>query len=229
MNEAPASPRIETCADVAAQMDAACGLIAGALRAGGSLAVSGGKSPVLLFERLARAEIDWAKVTVTLVDERWVPPSSPDSNEALVRAHLLTGAAAAARFIPLWKDGSTPEEAARAAEAAITPLLPFRAVVLGMGEDGHFASLFPGNWALKAGVDLAAPRLALAAPAGTPAPPQPRISLTLRALSQADQIILLASGAAKRAVLDAALGGEDLPIRAVLAQDRAPVHILWSP
>ena len=229
MNEAAAPAGIETFPDAGAQADAACALISNALRAGGALAVCGGRSPVATFERLATAPIDWSRVIVTLADERWVSPASPDSNERLAREHLLHGPAAAARLIPLWSDGASPEGAAAWAEAALTGLLPFRAALLGMGEDGHFASLFPSSPILAEGLDLSSPRLCLAAPAGVPAPPQPRITLTLRALVQTDLIVLLASGAAKRQVLEAALAGADFPVAALLAQRRAPVHILWSP
>src|SRR5207253_887994 len=130
------------------------------------------------YDRLSRARIDWTRVAVTLSDERWVPASDPESNERMVRGHLLAGPASAARFQPLWSQDTTPEAAAAALEPAISALAPFDMVLLGMGEDGHFASLFPGSPALDQGLDLDGQRLCIAVPAGKPAPSQPRISLT---------------------------------------------------
>lgn len=194
-----------------------------------SFVATGGRSPAPVYQRLQTAKLDWARVVVTLSDERFVDPASPDSNEKLVREHLLQGEAKKAAFVPLWsRAAADPAACARAAEPALAGMAPFDAVLLGMGDDGHFASLFPGSPALAQGLDPAGERLCLgvAEPHGQPA--YPRITLTLAALSQARTIIILISGAAKRAQVDAALAGADLPVRALLSHP-APVRVLWSP
>lgn len=234
MNEAPGSARIEPFEDRAALADASSRLIAerlaAALEARGraALLATGGSTPVETYRRLSRARIDWSRVAVSLTDERWVRPDSPDSNERMVRQTLLTEAAAAARFVPLWSEAQDPEAAARTAEPDIRALEPFDCVLLGMGEDGHIASLFPGSPVLGLGLDPGARRLCIGVPDGLPAPPQARISLTLPALLHG-LVLVLVSGNAKRRTIEAALAGADLPVRRVLAQSRVQVRILWSP
>ena len=236
MSKAAIAPSFETFADRDALTEAAAAAIAEGLGrrlqepgARARFAASGGSTPEPVYDRLSRWPLDWSRVDVTLGDERWVAPSSPDSNQRMLQALLLKNAAAAARLTPLWRPAESPESAAELVDAEMAGLLPFDVNLLGMGEDGHFASLFPGNPALAEGLDLDGQRLCIAVPAGAPAPPQPRISLTLRALIASRLIILLVTGEAKRRVLDAAMEGMALPVRALLAQDRAPVHILWAP
>jgi 6-phosphogluconolactonase len=233
MNERP-PPKLEVFADRDALAEAASGLIAErlerALRLRGRAAflATGGSTPAETYRRLREAPIDWSKVAVGLTDERWVPPTSPDSNERMLRETLLAGPAARARFVPLWSQAQGPEAAARTAEPDIRALGPADVVLLGMGEDGHIASLFPGSPALEAGLDPGGRRLCIGVPDGVPAPPQARISLTLPALLNG-LVLILISGEAKRRTLEAALQGADLPVRRVLAQPRVPVRILWSP
>jgi 6-phosphogluconolactonase len=194
------------------------------------LAVSGGQTPVRFFAALAQRKLDWARVTVTLVDDRWVPESSPRSNAALVRAHLLQGEAAAARFLPLVNGAATPEAGREAIEAELLGLpLPLTVAVLGMGLDGHTASFFPGSDGLVAA--LAAGNGHLLTPLRAAAAGEPRITLTLPVLLQAAHVALHIEGAAKREVLDAAQRGGsriDMPVRAILARLPAP-EIFWSP
>ncbi len=193
------------------------------------LVVSGGRSPIPFFHALAVQPLDWACVTVTLADERWVPPDHADSNEALVRRHLLTGRAAAARLLPLWSGAATPEAGAQALAPALAALpRPLGQVVLGMGEDGHVASLFPDAPELAEGLRTQAPILAVHPGAA----PHRRLSLSLSALLQSRDIALLLSGEAKARLLAEALGRgpvADLPVRAVLRQTAVPVSIFWSP
>jgi 6-phosphogluconolactonase len=235
MSSTAVRPIPEPFADREALAEAAASVIAAQLDrrvregARARFAATGGSTPKACYERLRERPLDWGRVDVTLGDERWAPPSSPDSNQGMLQAELLQGAAAQARFVPLWRDVAGPDLAAKAAEGEIAELLPFDVVLLGMGEDGHFASLFPGSPALAEGLDRSTPRLCIAAPAGSPAPPQPRISLTLRALLAAKLIVLLVTGEEKKRVIEAALGGADLPVRALLVQDAAPVRILWAP
>jgi 6-phosphogluconolactonase len=194
-----------------------------------SLVVTGGRSPGAVYDRLVEAPVDWARVVVALSDERMVPPDSPDANARLLRERLFRGAAVRAAFIPLWREGASADEAAAAAEPAIRALPPFDAVLLGMGEDGHIASLIPGDPRLAEGLDPDGARLTQGVPAGLGKPSLARVTLTVAALLQAREILLLIAGDAKREVLDAALAGADLPVRAILNQDRAPVRVLWSP
>lgn len=199
------------------------------LRARATFVATGGSSPAPVYRRLGAASLDWARVVVTLSDERFVPPASEHSNERLLRETLFVGEPAKAHLVALWSEAADPEAAAEAAEPALRAMAPFDAVLLGMGEDGHIASLFPGSPALAQGLDLACERLALgvAEPHGSPA--LPRITLTLAALTAARAVIVLISGEAKKRVVERALAGETLPVGALLRQERAPVRILWSP
>ena len=236
MTSTAVRPEPEAFPDRGALAAAAAGVIAGQLDrrlregpARARFAATGGSTPKACYEQLRERPIDWSRVDVTLGDERWVPPSSPDSNQGMLQAELLQGGAAPARLVPLWRDLASPEATAEAAEPDIAALLPFEVVLLGMGEDGHFASLFPGSPALAEGLDLDTPRLCIGVPAGAPAPPQPRISLTLRALVETRLVVLLITGEAKLRMLRSAMAGADLPVRALLVQSRAPVRILWAP
>lgn len=194
-----------------------------------SIAVAGGSTPADIYRRLSGRALDWSRVSVTLTDERWVDSASADSNARLVRETLLQAEAARARFVPLKDDAAPiPERAAETAEAALAPLQPLDAVLLGMGSDGHFASLFPGNPALAAGLDPRASRRVMAVPAGAPAPPQPRLSLTLPAISSARLVLLVIRGSEKLEVLQRAREAA-LPVAALLDSPPDPLLIFWAP
>jgi 6-phosphogluconolactonase len=224
---------IETFSNQSAAAEAAAAALARGLAEGlrtrgrASLVATGGRSPAPVYRRLREADLDWTRVVVTLSDERWTAPDGEHSNQRLVREHLLTGPATRAHLVPLWSAADGPEAAAQAAEPALAALAPFDAVLLGMGEDGHIASLFPGSPALAAGLDPAGGRLALGVAEPHGQPPLPRITLTLAAFSRARALVILISGAAKRDVVERALGGEALPVRALVRQE--PVRILWAP
>lgn len=199
-----------------------------------SLAVSGGSTPKPLFDRLCAVPLPWRRITVTLADERWVDTDSPESNEFLVSTRLLTGRAAGAGFVGLKTRHATPEEGAREAEERLRAVpRPFGAVVLGMGRDGHTASLFPHADGLEAALDPASRRLVMPVkPGGAGAAALPRLTLTLHALMESRLIVLHITGAEKRSVYERALAGEDMlsmPVRAVLRQTRAPVEVWWAP
>ncbi|HEX4183279.1 MAG TPA: 6-phosphogluconolactonase [Caulobacteraceae bacterium] len=205
-----------------------------AARGAASFVVSGGTTPGPLFDLLSETRAPWDKVEVALADERWVEPDDPRSNERLVRSHLIRARAAAARFTPM----KTPDPEPEAAEAKVSAALgalprPFDVTLLGFGENGHTASLFPHGVGLKAALDLDDPALARAV---RPVPPDdplpPRMSMTLRALLDSHRIDLLFTGEAKWAAYEDALAGNDVeaaPARAVLRQHQTPVQVWWAP
>ena len=202
-----------------------------ALRPYAGLVVSGGRTPALMFAHLARQALDWPRVQITLADERWVSAADPASNEALVRASLLRERAAAAHLIGLKNDAPTPAEGAARAWIALSAMpRPFDVVVLGIGDDGHTASLFPGSAGLAVALDAKAPPGCVAMePQGAP---HPRLSLNLAALLHSRRVCLQISGAHKWQVYQRALAAGpigDLPVRAILQQGTVPVDVYWCP
>ncbi|MDX1654398.1 MAG: 6-phosphogluconolactonase [Candidatus Competibacteraceae bacterium] len=196
-----------------------------------SLVLSGGRTPIPLFQALSQSQVPWEKVWITLADERWVPGDHPDSNERLVREHLLQGPAAAAHFVGLYNGADSPWAGAQQVREALESVhRPFDTVVLGMGDDGHTASLFPRAPQLAEGLDPDNDNVCLGVDPVTA--PHPRISLTLAELLRARRIVLHLSGEGKWQVLQQALGegpvGE-MPVRAVLRQEEVPVYVYWSP
>jgi 6-phosphogluconolactonase len=195
------------------------------------LVVSGGSTPKLLFSRLAEQPLEWSRVFITLADERWVEITAPESNERLVRATLLRKKAARARFIGLKNKASSAGEGEKICEQHLAVLSrPFDAVVLGMGNDGHTASLFPGASFLHQALDPHSKRLCLAvAPQGNS---HERMTLTLPFLLDTKKIILHITGQKKKEVLENALAGEsitEMPIRAFLGQAATPIIVYWAP
>ncbi|HET8791791.1 MAG TPA: 6-phosphogluconolactonase [Modicisalibacter sp.] len=190
------------------------------------LVVSGGSTPVTFFNRLAIFELPWERVDVTLADERWVAENDKDSNARLVREHLLQGPAAAATFHSLTTDDGTPEQGAIAVGERVAQLpWPASVVILGMGGDGHTASLFPDSGELGLALTTDEATVAVRAPSVA----QPRITLSASRLHQARRHVLHIAGGDKRAVLAHAMAGDDareLPIRAFLA---CPLAIYWAP
>ena len=225
-------PEIEAYATAEEAALAAAEAIADWLAAGldengrASLVGTGGSSPGPVYDLLATLPLPWEQISVTLSDERWVPPTSPDSNERQLRDRLMVGEAALANFVPLWSDAPSAEEAADIAEAAVADLFPADVVLLGMGEDGHFASLFPGSPALEEGLDPLGGSFVIAVPAGEPAPAMARLSLTLHALKQAYLTIVLIRGEAKRRIVE---DRDDLPIHSLFRASDMPVRVIWSP
>ena len=184
------------------------------------LIVSGGTTPKRFFTALALSAIDWARVTITLADERCVPDDNPRSNARLLRETLLRDHAAAARFAPLADSRLAPEQELAAANARIADLpLPADVVVLGMGDDGHTASWFPGADNLAEAIDPGARALVL--PMRAPGAPEPRLTLTARVILRARALALHIEGADKLKTLERALGPgpiEEMPIRAALRE-----------
>jgi 6-phosphogluconolactonase len=198
---------------------------------GASLAVPGGHTPVPLFELLSRAPLDWSNVWITLTDERWVDVANPGSNEHLARTHLLRHAAASAQFVGLKNQASDPRAGAAASWSSVAAVpRPFDFMLLGMGDDGHCASLFPDSPGLAAALDVSQPPGCVDMRA--PVPPHARMSLNLRALLDSRQIALLIVGAEKWATLERARAHgpvAEMPVRALLRQQNVPVSVYWSP
>jgi 6-phosphogluconolactonase len=194
-----------------------------------SLVVSGGRTPLGFFHRLSQRSLDWSQVTVTLADERWVDSDHSDSNEKLVRENLLINNASQAQFLALKNSAKSATDGCQELEKILSTMGPFSAVILGMGDDGHTASLFPGTSTLATGLDMYS---GLNCVAVTPIDaPHERMSLTLPRLLNTDFLAVHISGLSKHKVLQQARAGTsvtELPIRAILQQDIRPVTVFWS-
>lgn len=195
-----------------------------------SLAVSGGSTPVPLFQELSAIDIAWKAVTVCLVDERWVPPDSNDSNEKLARTYLLQNHAAKASFIGMKNQATTAVAGCKQCQEELDTISrPFDLLILGLGSDGHTASLFPGAPELPTATDMHSGKICTAVTPQTA--PHERMTLTLPAILNSRRLILHITGKKKKEVLEKALreGPEEkLPIRYILNQDITPLDIYWT-
>lgn len=194
------------------------------------LLLSGGSTPAPVYRALACYGLDWSRVTLALVDERWVPPGDADSNATLVQTTLLQGRATPATLEPLLMPDRNLDEAVRLANRRAAPA---SAALLGMGPDGHTASLFPHARGLADALASADDYVGVDAGgcAGAGAWPL-RISATPRGLARARRRLLLVRGQAKRELLEQALAGDDaeaLPVRALFALPGEPLQIHWCP
>jgi 6-phosphogluconolactonase len=197
------------------------------------LAVSGGSTPAALYKRLSGADIDWTRVTIVLVDERWVDFDAPGSNAHFIHDTLLQGAAAKAQFIGLKTAAETPLDARDEVEARLADIGEPDVVVLGMGADGHTASWFPRAQGLDAALSMSGPRIAAvqAAQTDVTGPHTQRMTLTLGAIAPAERIVLMISGASKREALERALQDgpvADQPVRALLRARDLPLEVHWT-
>jgi len=229
---------IETFPDSAAWAEACAARLAETLSAAlnetgkAVLAGAGGSTPSPIYARLAAAPLDWSNIAVTLVDERSVPETSPESNAALIKRDLLTGPAAAARFVPLYSPAVTVDRAAAlAAHALAAEGGHLDAVLLGMGEDGHICSMFPDSPTLRTLLSPTLPPTVLGVPAGRDgrAPSLERLSINLPYLIGARRVILAITGAAKRAVFEREAAGDPAvqPIAALIAH-KVSLDVLWT-
>lgn len=190
------------------------------LRGEASLAVPGGTTPGEFLAALGERSLDWPRVTVLLTDERWVPPDHPRSNTALVD-RTLGARGRSYRWYPLWREGVALDEAQAVLEAGAGAVaFPLDVVVLGMGDDGHVASLFPGD---ESGYADASSRFVAVRGPGD----EPRVSLSAAVLGQAREVYVLLRGAAKLEVLQHALGG-GLPVARLVAARNGRVHVFVS-
>lgn len=191
------------------------------------LAVSGGRTPQALFSYLAGTELSWSKVTITLADDRWLAPDAKDSNERLVKSVLLQDKASAANFISLVTDDAQAEAGADAINHRLSVIPTFDAVILGMGEDGHTASLFPCSQELAEG--LATSKDALAVNPTTA--PYQRMSLSKQRLLNTRHLFLHLVGAGKLPVLNQAVAGDDvmqMPVRAFLHHPCVDIQVMFA-
>lgn len=195
-----------------------------------SIAVSGGSSPIPMFKKLSEQSLPWNKVYITLVDDRWVDTTHADSNENLVMKHLLINKAKLANFIGFKNNAPTPFAGEQYTQDKLREIpVPFDVVILGMGEDGHTASLFPHAENLHHGLDMHSGKLVVGMVPLTA--PHERMTLTLPAILNSHHIYLLLNGKSKKQVLEKALQGHDvdeMPIRAVLEQKKADVIGFWA-
>ncbi|WP_416192167.1 6-phosphogluconolactonase [Neisseria sp. CCUG12390] len=215
-----------------AQADAVAIELQNALNEKGSavLAVSGGRSPIAFFEALSKKDLDWANVSIGLVDERIVPTDHADSNTRLVREHLLQNKAAAARWIPMVEDGKTEIELQPQAvvDDALKQYKHPDVLVLGMGGDGHTASLFPQAPQLEEAINLEN-NLPLIHTTPVTAPHE-RISMTLNAVLNTLNVFLAIQGAEKKAVFDKAAEAPttEYPISLILNNERVDCHVFYT-
>jgi len=200
------------------------------LKGKASIALSGGSTPKGLFATLSNVDLPWDKVTVTLADERWVDIDNDASNTRLVHENLLVNNAKAAKFFHL-KQGEelSAETLADMKLAANSTFLPFDVLILGMGEDGHTASLFPCSEQIKEGLDKNNTNVLMKVVPTTA--PHDRITFTRQALSQSKTTILHITGASKKDVLINALSNtneKEMPIRAFLHDPEVNTQVFWA-
>ena len=201
-----------------------------------TLLVSGGSTPAPLYEALSKTELTWKKIKVALVDERWVDAQHAASNEALIKRSLLINNAKAASFTGM---KTSDQRASKGQSEAVSRYRalpqPFTVAIIGMGNDGHTASLFPHATGLKNALNVDNEQLTAsinAKPSAVTGPHTERLSMTIAGLLKCERLIILLSGEDKLAVFDQAMKPgpvEDMPIRALLNQDKVPVEMYWAP
>lgn len=192
-----------------------------------TVVVPGGSTPAPCFELLSQKKLDWSRVQLALSDERWVPNDHPDSNEKQLRETLRINRAADASVLAIYQGDLSVDERCDSLQRHM-PGNGFACSLLGMGADGHFASLFPDADSLPLGLDRSSDRFYI--PVRTAASPHPRVSMSLAALLRSKELILLFFGDEKRAVLERAKAGdESLPIAVLLQQYDVPLTLYWAP
>ena len=198
--------------------------------------LSGGTTPAPLYEAMSKMDLAWKKVKVALVDERWVDANHSASNEALIRKNLLVNHAKNATFVGMKTAANTAAKGVAETEANYQALpKPYAFAIVGMGNDGHTASLFPNADGLNAALNPdSEKRIAAIKAKASPitGPNTERMTMTLSALLQCDRIVVLITGEDKLAIFDQAMRGgsvSEMPIRALLNQEKVPVELYWAP
>lgn len=190
-------------------------------------ALSGGSTPEPIYRALPSQALDWPKVTLALVDERFVPISSPASNEAMIQRALAPVFVAGAQFAPMYFAVESAEIAADRAEILYAPL-SYDIALMGMGDDGHTASWFPGARGLDVALDINTTRSVIAINAPQAQGSADRLTLTRAALKRAKTLVLIITGDAKRARLERALSAQDAPVAALFQTGMPPIDVLWA-
>ena len=194
-----------------------------------TLVVSGGSTPKPLFNHLSSQDLDWSRVTVILADERCVEPTDPASNALLVKNELLKNNAEEAGFVSLFDGGELSLEDQDIANSRVSALPRYDLVILGMGDDGHTASIFPEAENREAALDLKNFQLALATDPKTVTPM--RITQTARRLLDSDLLVIHISGDKKSALLNEIIDSPNVdkwPISAFITQQKTPVELYQS-
>jgi 6-phosphogluconolactonase len=190
------------------------------------IALSGGGTPAPAYRALAAMPLDWPKIALALVDERYVPPGDAASNEGLVRRELKAAFDAGAQVKSMYA-ASSIEHAADQADA-IYAALHIDIALMGMGADGHTASWFPATAKLGEVLDLDNPRTVMAVEAAQADGSPDRLTLTRSAFTRIERVVLLITGADKRARLEAALAGDYAPVAALFAPALPQPEVLWA-
>lgn len=200
-----------------------------------SFIIPGGTTPAPAFAQLAKSSLDWEKITVAQSDERWLPADHSQSNQGLTSRTLLVDNAKKAAYIAMKNSHEKAIDGEKECSENYQKLaFPFSVTMLGMGLDGHIASLFPNSNPIKQGLDLNNKNLCIAIDGSgcKVAGEYPeRMSLTLSAILNSGLILLLLTGEKKMAVIDKALQTNEpqkLPVSAILHQATTPVEIFWA-
>jgi len=193
-----------------------------------SIAVSGGRTPISLFEELSKLNLDWSKVELALVDERWVDAKNEDSNELLVRKHLIKNKATQIKFFPIKNTANSAKEGQLLYEQALQKVkLPFDVIVLGMGDDGHTASLFPCCKELSQAMDPDNQQKCIVTKPKNA--PYERISLTFSTISKAKNLFLHLRGSSKLRTFELAMTLKDSNKMPIYAFTEQSLEIYWCP
>jgi 6-phosphogluconolactonase len=201
------SLEIRTFPTATAASEALAALLAERLSAGGRAVLGGGNTPLQAYALWGKSDLLWNRVQLIASDERCLPPDDPGRND-----NAIPGAIGPRKYTyHRFPAELGPEKAAEAMESIVAELVPFDVVVMGLGEDGHTASLFPGR-------DLGFDTLVIPVH-NSPKPPPNRVSLTSKALSQTQLMVYLVTGVGKREALEKFLNGADIPPNHITAPE----------